>query len=150
MKKGGQVLVRYCSAIAILAILAGGCNEPQPAQSTQPAQPAQSTQPAQLPPPASSTSGVATSVSIEKKEWYAGGNLSRASIGEWKAATYENKLATSADMVATLKKFSSMDEMKAAAVELEQCVSKVAEGPQAEQQRVNEVAAACAILLGYR
>jgi hypothetical protein len=71
-------------------------------------------------------------------------------MGEWKTAAYENKLATSADIVAKLKKLSSMDEMKVAAVDMEQCISKVAEGPEAEQQRVSEVAAACAILMGYQ
>jgi len=53
-------------------------------------------------------------------------------------------------MVANLKKFSSVEEMKIAAIELEQCVSKAAEGAQTEQQQVSEVAAACALLLGYR
>jgi hypothetical protein len=127
-KKEGQVLIRYCATVAVLAILAG-CSGPQPT---------------------SSTSESTASVSIEKKEWYEGGNLHRALIGEWKAATYENRLATSADMVANLKKFSSVEEMKTAAVELEQCVSKAAEGTQTEQQHVSEVAAACALLLGYR
>jgi hypothetical protein len=138
------VLVRYWSTIAVLAILTGGCSGPQPAQPTQSSQSAQSTQ------PTLSTSEPTASVPIEKKEWYEGGNLHRASLREWKTATYENKLATSADMVAKLKKFTSTVEMKAAAVELEQCVSKVAEGPEAERQPVSEVAAACALLMGYR
>ncbi len=90
----------------------------------------------------------AAPVSTEKK-WYEGGDLHQASsIGQWRAATYENKLATSADMVANLKQFSSLEAMKSAAEELRQCVSKAAEGAQSEQ-RVSEVAAACAILLGY-
>jgi hypothetical protein len=130
MKKERKMLAIYCSTtIAIVALLTG-CSEPQPT---------------------SSTSGSTVQVSSEKKkEWYEGGDLHRASIGQWNAATYENKLATSADMVANLKKFSSVEDMKAAAVELEQCVSKAAEGAQAEQQQVTEVAAACALLLGYR
>src|SRR3978361_1918702 len=94
--------------VAILALLIG-CGGPQPA---------------------SSPDSPAASVTIEKeKEWYEGGDLHRALIGHWKVATYNDRLATSADMVANLKNFSSTDEMKSAAVELEQCISKVAEGP---------------------
>jgi hypothetical protein len=128
--KNNKVLVRCCSIAAILAILIG-CSGPQPASST-------------------SGSTASAPASIEKKGWYEGGNLHRALIGEWKAATYENRLVTSSDMVANLNKFSSVEEMKTAATELEQCVSKAAEGAQTEQQRVSEVAAACALLLGYR
>ncbi len=30
-------------------------------------------------------------------KWYEGGNLHKTSVGEWRTATYENKLATTAD-----------------------------------------------------
>ena len=36
------------------------------------------------------------------KEWYEGGTLHSANIGQWKQASYENKLATCADILARL------------------------------------------------
>lgn len=129
------MLSRYFSTIGV-AVLLVGCGSPEATPS------ATSSTAAQAP------DYGAAPVSTEKK-WYEGGDLHRASIGQWRAATYENRLATSADMVANIKQFSSIEAMKSAAEELEQCVSKAAEGAQAEQ-RVSEVAAACAILLGYR
>ena len=125
-------MLNRCLSTLGVAVLLVSCGSPEATQSTQ--APDYSTAPA--------------STENEKK-WYEGGDLHQASIGQWRAATYENRLATSADMVANIKQFSSIEAMKSAAQELEQCVSKAAEGAQAEQ-RVSEVAAACALLLGYR
>lgn len=94
-------------------------------------------------------SGISSIETETERNWYEGGDLHQASIGQWKAGTYENRLATSADMVAKLKHFSSLDSMKSAAEEMEKCISKASEGTQAEQQEVSEVAAACALLMGY-
>jgi len=128
------MLNRCLSTLGVAVLLLVSCGSPEATQSTA----------SQAP----NYSAAQTSAENEKK-WYEGGDLHRASIGQWKAATYENRLATSADMVANIKQFSSIEAMKSAAEELEQCVSKAAEGAQAEQQ-VSEVAAACALLLGYR
>lgn len=101
------MLSRCCSIISIVVlVLLLGCGGPGPGSSTDGSES----------PDLSAASG---SIGREKK-WYEGGDLHRAVIGEWKAATYENKLATSADMVANIKQFSSMEEMKSAAEELEQ------------------------------
>ena len=37
------------------------------------------------------------------RQWFQGGNLHNSTIGDWKKATYENKLATSADWLAVTK-----------------------------------------------
>lgn len=69
------------------------------------------------------------------KEWYEGGTLHSANIGQWKRASYENKLATCADFIATLWKedklkiaINSMDVLKIYAVELVTCVDTATDG----------------------
>ncbi len=126
--------IPYCSMIGVLLLLTG-CGGPEPASSNA----------------ASATleSGTTPVPTWTEKKWYEGGNLHQSSIGQWKASTYENRLATSADMVANLEKFSSIESMRSAAEEMEQCISKASEGTQVEQQKVSEVAAACALLMGY-
>jgi hypothetical protein len=138
------MIIRYCATIAMLALLIS-CGGSPSASSGDRSVSEVSTAPASIEAP------IPASAFIEKeRQWYEGGDLHRASIGQWKVAAFRNKLATSADMVASLKKFSSMEEMKSAAVDLEQCISKVAEGAEAERQGVSDVAAACALLLGYQ
>lgn len=43
----------------------------------------------------------------QTKKWYEGGTLHQATIGEWHKASYENKLATSADFIAKMWKDKS-------------------------------------------
>ncbi len=101
-------------------------------------------------------------------EWYAGGTLSSAGILEWQQATAENKLASSADMVALLyqekllkpvvaSKIQSMDDLKPLARDLVNCLNestKPAAEP-AENQRlflnqsVGGFAAVCISLMGW-
>lgn len=128
------MLTRWFLLICILPLLVG-CGGTEPASST-----ASSGDP---------DLGAAPVPIAPERKWYEGGDLHQASIGQWKAGTYENRLATSADMIANVKQFSSVEEMRSAAEELEKCISKTAEGAEAEQQRVTEVAAACALLMGY-
>ena len=52
-------------------------------------------------------------------QWHKGGTLHQATVREWKAATYENKLATAADWITDIlakegKKPRSMDKLKEA------------------------------------
>jgi hypothetical protein len=47
--------------------------------------------------------------------------------GQWNSATYENRLAISVDMVANLKHFSALDEMRSAAEELTRLSPQTAE-----------------------
>ncbi|HBU2531603.1 TPA: hypothetical protein MCU09_003848 [Klebsiella pneumoniae] len=42
------------------------------------------------------------SFSSHAREWYEGGTLQKAGALDWQSATYENKLATSADLIAKL------------------------------------------------
>lgn len=83
-------------------------------------------------------------------KWYAGGNLHKANISEWKIATDENKLATCADYVANLKKDLSMSELKIKSTEMKNCIDEATRGlPSTNNMKANEIAAMCAIQLGY-
>jgi hypothetical protein len=89
------------------------------------------------------------------EEWYVGGALHKATISEWKSATEKNKLATCADFVANVKKTNhesyngDLVSMKNDATQMMNCIDVAVKGAAAENanMRVNEVAAACAILL---
>lgn len=82
-------------------------------------------------------------------EWYEGGTLHKATARQWNAATYRNRLATSADFIAAAKAASDMKELRARAAGLERCISEGTDDPRLQDLRVSEVAAACIILLGY-
>lgn len=45
---------------------------------------------------------LSVSFSSHAREWYEGGTLQEAGALDWQSATYENKLATSADFIAKL------------------------------------------------
>lgn len=82
--------------------------------------------------------------------WYSGGNLHQAKISEWKAATEENKLATCADFVANVKKDLTMSELKIKSIEMKNCIDESTRGnASTDNQKANEIAALCAIQLGY-
>jgi hypothetical protein len=83
-----------------------------------------------------------------KDEWYVGGSLHEASLQKWKSSTDENKLATCADFVANIKKYDDLDEMKADATEVMECIDEASMGNDLENQKTNEIAAGCIILLG--
>jgi len=72
------------------------------------------------------------------KKWYEGGDLHRATVGQWRQASYRNRLATSADWFVNITKSHnpvlqkelkrlSLDEylsaLKTAATQLEACIS---------------------------
>src|SRR5262245_20069319 len=52
-------------------------------------------------------------------EWYSGGNLHKAMGAQWRTASYQNRLATSADFVAGSKRASDMSELRERAIDLE-------------------------------
>jgi hypothetical protein len=83
-----------------------------------------------------------------KDEWYAGGTLHKATLQTWKLSTEENKLATCADFVANTKEYDDLDQMKADATEVMNCIDEAAMGNDLEYQKTNEIAAGCVILLG--
>lgn len=82
-------------------------------------------------------------------EWYQGGTLHRGVGGQWKSATAQNRLATSADFVSKVAKPESMEELREKATELSLCISEAVAEPSGDAQEVSAVAAACVILLGY-
>lgn len=70
--------------------------------------------------PSSSTEHASSNIT----EWYKGGTLHNAKISEWKSASYENKLATTGDLLAatvwkdSINSQSDMDEIKSEAESL--------------------------------
>ena len=84
------------------------------------------------------------------KKWYVGGTLHDKTVANWRAATYENRLATCADFVIKLGKYQSLPlDLKKRAVELEACISKAVEGGSVDKKPLSEIATTCAVLLGY-
>ena len=86
------------------------------------------------------------------RAWYDGGTLHGATVADWRAANYRNRLATSADFAATALnrkgvKLSSMSELRPKAQALEICVSEAAKPPIPGTMRIAELAAQCAILM---
>jgi len=86
--------------------------------------------------------------------WFEGGTLHRATVGEWNRAADSNKLATCADWIAgwekhglTKKKYGSMEELRADAVELRTCLNEAVQ-PLREEEKVAPYAALCAGQLG--
>jgi hypothetical protein len=89
-------------------------------------------------------------------EWYAGGTLHKANVAEWSGATPENKLATAADwtvsIIGTRKTQSmGMDQVRVLASSLVECVDVSTKGVEQDvaTTSVTELAAACAILMGW-
>ena len=91
-----------------------------------------------------------TSSKSKPKECYSGGTLHDKTIADWRAATYENRLATCADFVMKLGKYESLPaDLKERATQLEICISKAAESGLGER-KVAEFGAVCAVYMGYR
>jgi hypothetical protein len=85
-------------------------------------------------------------------QWYSGGTLHKLTIGEWKRGTPDNRLATASDFAATILKgkFSSMAELKSHAIDLEICITRSVKDVEIDYEKINTVAAACAILMGWK
>ena len=93
--------------------------------------------------------------SLSYAQWYNGGNLHKATTKQWLNATYENKLATSADWAITapvIKKYvqssGSMSALQPYAIWLMSCVNAAAPSPQAPKKIVN-IASLCLVSGGY-
>ena len=82
------------------------------------------------------------------RQWLQGGNLHNATISEWKSATYQNKLATAADWLATTKwkghlnSPNDFDKIKVKAQMLVKAVDEVVTGKQIDFMKVTEISAA--------
>jgi hypothetical protein len=85
-------------------------------------------------------------------QWYEGGNLHRASLREWAAASDANRLATAADFAANIFKSRnlSIDELRPKASDLVEAIRPSAEKPELADLQVSEVAASAAVLMGWR
>jgi hypothetical protein len=91
----------------------------------------------------------ARSVKNTQTPWFVGGNLHKATVKQWRNATYTNRLATSADFVASTQKvdFGDMDKFKTMATETEECISTAVSGENVDNQKVSDIAVGCLILL---
>ncbi len=100
------------------------------------------------------------STPVYSAEWYVGGNLHKATVQEWRQATYKNRLATSCDwFVSITKEHNSvlkkkldalptpqyLSALKKFAIELEKCVSDIVNDKKVAKssERVTEYASMC-------
>lgn len=91
-------------------------------------------------------------------KWYAGGNLHGKLGSDWVDATYNNRLATSADFVVSVtpeaQKFQLFENnelpLKERAFGLEVCISETTKEEITMNMEISEIAAACIILMGYQ
>ena len=88
-----------------------------------------------------------TKAERQQKEWYDGGTLHRSTLREWKAATFQNKLATAGDFVANannvLGKRQVGAELKAAAEDLVIAIDIMAgsDSLNLDKERTSDIAA---------
>lgn len=85
----------------------------------------------------------------EEPAWYDGGDLHRATLAEWIAATEHNRLATAGDFVAKLSKLDDLEKLRTMAERLMACLDEASAGAGKENddKAVSEIAATCYILL---
>ena len=81
-------------------------------------------------------------------QWFQGGNLHKATVAQWKGATYKNKLATAADWLAAnqwkghLKTTNDFEKIKVKAQMLVNAVDEVVTVKQTDFLQAAEIAAA--------
>jgi hypothetical protein len=83
---------------------------------------------------------------VQEQPWYSGGTLHQATIGEWKAASPTNRLATAADFATNTLHPSTTEE--APAREMMECVDRASTSAP-DSKTVAEVGAVCAVLMGW-
>lgn len=86
-----------------------------------------------------------------KRAWYEGGTLHKSTLKEWHLASYDDRLATSADFVAAHmhragKTIPPINYIRPYAEGLERGISKAANDPTASSLAVSEVAASIFVL----
>ena len=92
-----------------------------------------------------------------ENKWYAGGTLHKVTVQEWKNATYENKLATTSDMVFASDKIKTKinnsgsfeDSLRFHAQSLMTCIDEASAGQGYENMKVSDIGVSCIILLGW-
>lgn len=87
-------------------------------------------------------------------EWYTGGTLSRANLGQWASASGANRLATAADSVTVLrnhlgKAMVHPDDYKQESRQLVVCLREIAADPATHAVGVSEASSACFIAMGW-
>ncbi|CAN5319614.1 hypothetical protein BH24GEM2_BH24GEM2_07810 [soil metagenome] len=87
--------------------------------------------------------------STQTKQWFQGATLHNATVGQWKAAAYDNKLATAGDWLSAtrwkghLNTPADFDRLKTKANALVKAIDgSLVSGKQLDSMPVNEVAAA--------
>ena len=85
---------------------------------------------------------------VADSEWYSGGTLHRATVGEWRSASYRDKLATAADWALAHDRVKSevmgsgsMQTLKPFAIDLVACVDGAAGPSGNDGLRVSRLAA---------
>lgn len=87
------------------------------------------------------------------RKWYEGGTLQKKTMADWYAATYRNRLGTSADFAVVFlkvlkhRKARSMDELKNIATALEICISEAGDDPSLHSQKASDMSAMCSLIL---
>lgn len=78
--------------------------------------------------------------------------MHKATVGQWKLGTPDNRLATASDFAAAILKgqFKSMDNLKDRATELEMCITGAVEDVAMDGNPVGDIAAACAVLMDWK
>jgi predicted Zn finger-like uncharacterized protein len=96
------------------------------------------------------------STAMSRSKWYEGGTLHRATVSQWKRSAYSNKLATAADWAANLPRIKAevtrsgnIETLRPFASNLVVCVDEAAAGEGYGSMSVAELAAGCAILMGW-
>ncbi len=90
-------------------------------------------------------------------QWHKGGNLQGAFVGQWKMATYTNKLATAATWITFQPKIKDkafytrmIQNLRPQAFELVQCVDRsAADEGYYSRTNVDELAESCLLLLEW-
>ena len=90
-------------------------------------------------------------------QWHEGRNLQGAFVGQWKMATYTNKLATAAAWITFQPKIKEkvsyarmIKDLRPQAFELVQCVDRsAADEDYTSRTNVNELAERCLLLLNW-
>jgi hypothetical protein len=97
----------------------------------------------------SSSSGSNNSNSGNNTSWFKGGTLHRATVREWRNATYANRLATSADFIAATQDvdFGDLEGFKRMAADLETCISTAVSGGDVDNEDVVTISAMCTVML---
>lgn len=89
----------------------------------------------------------------QEDPWYVGGTLHQTYMGQWAVASERNRLATAADIAAAILKDRpggprTPDDVRPHAEALRSCID-AAHTEQDRKRAVAEIAAACAVLLGW-